>query len=189
MAREQRRKPTTIGESTEPLRSLVREFLDRYPLSRPRDVYRLIRSGTCGPDAGATELDAARLEELLAGAGEAPLADESVRETVSLDGSIVRVNLRPWVAAGGELECLADIARRSAASIEPRRDQLFTLWAGFVHMHRRHEFRFDRDELDHLEMTLASAAYPEVGHSEAYVEAYRPAYVIVRAELVDDQGQ
>lgn len=178
-------KPTTIGDSTEPLRQLVRGFLQRYPLARPRDVYRLLHAGTCGPAARDAEVEAADLEERLRAAPEQPQADEELVEPVSIDASMQRVNLRAWVKAGRDLSTLAEIVRRSAAQHRPRRDQLFTLWAGFVHMHRRHEFRFDRDELDHFEMTLASASYPEVEHTPQYVEAYRPAYVIALRELLD----
>lgn len=172
---------TTIGEQTEPLRQLVTHFLERYPLARAADVYRLLHDGAC---VGEGETDAAavrqHLEQL---AGDAAPGGELVEPAVP-DGTIVRVHLGPFVAAGGSLEQLAEAVATTEREASPRRDLMFTLWGGFVHMNRRHEFRLDRQELEHFEMRIASANYPRVDHSETFEEAYRPRYAVVRADLV-----
>lgn len=173
-------KGTTIGESTEPLRQLVAGFLERYPAARPRDVYVLLASGTLGPGE-PPELEA----RLAAAAAAAPTAASTglVIEPVSITGELVRVNLGPALAAGHDLDTLLEASRVAARTFRPRRDLLFTLWAGFVHMNRRHEFHFPRDEIDHFEMTIASAGYPMIEHSPDYQHSCSPCYLLTLGDV------
>ncbi|MCL7968209.1 MAG: hypothetical protein M8867_01120 [marine benthic group bacterium] len=159
-----------------------------YTSLKARDVYKLLHQAVAGPGHAIRNPDMARgwLEREWDSLG-MPLEGEQVLEPLSGDGRLVRLNLRPWRAAGRDQEQVFDAFLRTAEVIAPPGDSI----------------RARMDEIRACQTTLSGAAgltpgelgsffdekaeegYPAVHHSEEYSRAHAPAYRVVLSDLVD----
>jgi hypothetical protein len=161
------------------VRSLIARQLAHFPAMEPQDVYKLLYQATMGSrHAGLDSVMAAQwldreLRDLRAG------PDEPVLDTISTDGRMVRVNLRPYLAAGGDrgalLRAFVRTAREFHGSTTALRRQLDCV----ERLARAGGLPLAADSLRRLSARLRAAGYPAVEHSAAYEAAYRPAYRVV----------
>jgi hypothetical protein len=161
------------------VRGLLARQLARFPAMEPQDVYKLLYQATMGSrHAGLDSAMAAQwLEREVRELG--PALDEPATDTISADGRMVRVNLRPYLAAGGDraalLRAFVRTAREFRGSTADLRRQL-----GYVErMASDGEIRLPAGALRRYFARMRAAGYPAVEHSSAYVAAYRPAYRVV----------
>ncbi len=119
---------------------------------------------------------------------DAPFEGEPTCDALGGEPPLVRVNLRPFVADRGDPDLLLDAFVSSA---EPKRGEsrrmttVLSLAASYVQCAGRGELA---PELKELSAELAEKGYPAVHHSEAYVEAYHPAYRVVDEVLATEHG-
>ena len=100
----------------------------------------------------------------------------------------MRVNLRPFVAAGSDPDLLVDAFVTSANRVHGtsyRMEVVLSLAASYVECAGRGELS---PELEALNTELAPQDYPAIHHSQAYLEAYRPAYRVVEEALATEHG-
>jgi hypothetical protein len=165
---------------------VIAAHVDRYPLLGVEDAYKLLHQGVFGTGHAAPTLAAARLllEHELRALDPGKGASEPVAEAISPAG-MVRVHLRPYLAAGGdpepllvafvetaglvaggadELRCAAEVVERTVGDRWP-----MGVWRAFM----------DR---------MVEAGLPATHHSEAFVSAYGPAYRVVSADLLRIDG-
>ena len=111
--------------------------------------------------------------------------DEPLLVPLRPDGSLVRVNLRPYRAAAGSRDALLAAFVASARRFEPRRDELDAAWRLLGELLRRAPMGgITLGAWERLDAELRSAGFPAVHHSAAYERAYRPAYrVVLRDEF------
>ncbi len=87
-------------ERIDAVEALLREHFERRPQMRATDFYKLLFQGVFGvghiPGGGARK----RLEEEAESLDIDDHPDEPLIERVSVDGSLVRVNLRPYLRRG-----------------------------------------------------------------------------------------
>jgi hypothetical protein len=163
--------------------------LDDHPLAGAEDLYKFLHQAVFGPghaiqDRGAAE--AWMLREI-GGLGP-PLDGESPCEALGGEPPLVRVNLRPFVADGGDPDQLLDAFIASADLVHgtpQRMEVVLALAASYVQCAGRGELA---PELRSLSADLAARGYPAIHHSEAYAEAYRPAYRVVGQVVADEHG-
>jgi hypothetical protein len=181
-----------IAEPADPLAGIMLAFGDHlrsHPVAGAEDLYKLLHQSVFGPGHAIPSREAARayLERELAGLA-APLAEEPRCEALGGDPPLVRVNLRPFAAAGGDPEALLDElvaeANRPRGSAE--------LMARVLDLAVRHLGGAGRGELapelERLAAELAPKGYPAIHHSELYRETYRPAYRVIGAERAAARG-
>ena len=154
--------------------------LDDYPFAGAEDLYKFLHQAVYGPGHAISDRDAAEawmereIESL-----DPPIEGELSCEALGGEPPLVRVNLRPFVADRGDPDLLLDAIVSSA---EPKRGEsrrmttVLSLAASYVQCAGRGELA---PELKELSTELAEKGYPAVHHSEAYVEAYHPAYRVV----------
>lgn len=166
------------------VRSLLTRQLARFPAMEPQDVYKLLYHATMGSrHAGLDSAMAAEwLEREVRELGPGP--DEPAVDTISADGRMVRVNLRPYLAAGGDraalLRAFVRTAREFRGSGADLRRQL-----GYVEqMASAGELRLPASALRRYFARMQAAGYPAVEHSAAYLAAYRPAYRVVLGAML-----
>lgn len=160
----------------------------RYASLEARDVYKLMHQAVAGPGHAIRNPDMARgwLDREWESLG-MPLEGEQVLEPLSGDGRLVRLNLRPWRAAGREREEVFSAFLRTAQMVSPPGDSI----------------RARMEEIRACQATIAAATglapgdleaffdekaaegYPAVHHSEEYANAYAPAYRVVLRDLVN----
>jgi len=157
---------------------LVDAHLTRYPLMELRDVYKLLYQGVLGPEhlIAAPGVFAARLwleyESVRAAAA------EPLYESVRPDGRLLRVNLRPFKARGGDLDRLISICQEAATEHWGTSDDLRAAWATIADVYRTGWQPRLAAEVA-FSAWLDVHSYPAVHHSAQYREAYRPAYRLV----------
>ena len=150
--------------------SILSNHLLRYPAMQAQDAYKLIHQAALGnahavihPEAVQKWLES-ELKDLLE-----PYPEPAL-DPISPDGTLVRVHLGPFMAAGGNLDSLLAAFFRTSST--------------FISDHQRLESYLEESlpyvtGLEELMRTLKNQDYPAVHHSEAYRAAYKPAYRVV----------
>ena len=142
----------------------------RYPAMQAQDAYKLIHQAASGPAHAVTDPEAPRawleqeVQDLLD-----PYPEPAI-DPISPDGTLVRVHLAPYLAAGGSIEQLLK------AFITTSRE--------FPVDHSHLQAYLDTalplfPELESLLETIKTQGFPAVHHSKAYRAAYKPAYRVV----------
>lgn len=163
----------------EELISIVSKQTERYPGMRIQDLYKLIYQGVMGSSHAVTSVAAAEkwLSDELLSMGECR-DDEVIVERLSTD--IVRVNLRPFVASGGDTDALLDGFIRTGREYSGSTDDLIRVWktvAGIQNL-------FSFSEMTFFITGQEEAGFAAVHHSQVYRELYRPAYRVVAEKIL-----
>lgn len=174
-----------IGDESR-LERIAAEHLARYPRMEHADVYKLLYQGTMGCSHAVTCKRSAEafLRREAEDLGEGP--PEPVVDTISCDGRMARVNIRPYLDAGGDIEMLLQAfiltAELHAGSIELL--DSCTEWAA-----KKAGGGFFPPHLEHLEDYLNGkrrSGYPAVHHSPIYRKLYKPCYRVISADHVEE---
>ena len=168
------------------LERIVRAELAHFPKARPVDVYELIYHAANG--AGKAGLDSAKAGEQLRtewAALKKPKPGERMLDTISPDGKFVRLNLRPWKAAGGARGPLGRAFVESAHDGKPDGSRLEHYWRIVETMGTDNKLPWPVDSVGMLGRRMAGSGFPPAAHSPAFEAAYAPAYRVLTAQRAD----
>lgn len=164
----------------ESLFRLIDQHFRWYPFMEPRDVYKLLYQGVRGPEHTIVN-EAAFRERLLAEF--APLEarqGERLSEPVRPDGSLVRINLRPFKFQQGDLDWLAAACLAAGQQQWGKLEELQQAWETFLGLCREGRWpEFDLADVSSFLAWLEAQAYPAVHHSQAYQRRYQPSYRLI----------
>ncbi len=168
-----------IGEQ---VAALILTHVQRYPEIDILDVYKLLHQAAFGPGHAITNAKAARewLEresEILKAVPGEPLV-----ENIHPDAAVVRVHLRPYLAAQGSLGKLLDGFIQSSKVITGDLATMAEWWAIFQRMSGEGgslATRFDAREVDLIGRTRAGENWPAAQHSPRFDRTYHPAYRVL----------
>jgi len=170
---------------SERVKGLIEEHFMRRPLMRATDVYKLLYQGVFGVGHIMGEEAWERLQEE---AGRIDPEDhlwEPLIEVVSADESMVRVNLRPFLRRGLPLDRLFK-AMNETAVWEGVAENFLRGWRAFNELVEAGIIAVDKGELERLSRELDENEIRPHHHSEAYRDAYYPAYRVVRWDKAKD---
>jgi hypothetical protein len=105
--------------------------------------------------------------------------NEPLTERVSIDGSVVRINLRPYKHSLKDPDTLFTCMTESAASMVPDKGRLRSLWNTFKELTANGLLDFNHHEIIALEHLLTAEGYHPVHHSPEYRSKECPAYRVV----------
>jgi hypothetical protein len=114
----------------------------------------------------------------------APRHEEPWIEHLTPDGRLIRVNLRPYHALGGDRDMLTGLFFASAQYFQAKKDDFVREWTAlgaylrhctFDHLSFRAWSRLDRE--------TRRAGYPAIEHSDFYLKHEMPAYRVVLSNL------
>ena len=164
---------------------LLGQHRQRYPRAALADIYKLLHQAALGPGHAVTDAASAHAtltsEAASLGAGPAdPLVDP-----ISPDGRLARIHLRAYVAAGHDLDKLAEAFVQTAATYTGSRDKLAKFCACLGDLADAGGIPFSRAQVDTYFDSIVAQGYPVVHHSEDYRTAYRPAYRVVDIQLLE----
>jgi hypothetical protein len=171
---------------TETDRKFIKTHVERYPRARPRDVYKLIFQGIYG--VGHIITGNAR-GYLMEEAGRIPLEgypDCPLVEPVSPDGSMVRVNLRPFLRKKLSLDGLFRVMIASA-DVKGDEEMVIELWDVFLGMVEAGEVKMGSDEIKEVQEIIDMKGIKPMHHTEPYRQAYYPAYRVVKLHLFREE--
>lgn len=163
---------------------LIAHHLRRYPRMELADVYKLLHQAAMGSGhaVGDSAEARAKLEEELTRLEEGP--DDPVADPISPDGKVARIHLRPYVAAGHNVDLLLDAFIHTAQAYPGAPDRLERFCACLGDVAAAGGLPYARNEVESYVKTIAARGYPVVHHSDAYRSAYRPAYRVVGLDLL-----
>jgi hypothetical protein len=164
------------------IRRLIQQHIMRRPEARAQDIYKLLYQGAFGVGHILSnkawkilveEANRINLEEH---------KDDPLIEPVSPDETIVRVNLRQYITSGGDLEKLFHVMKESA-KIKGNKDKFLQLWSEFKELNAKGTFSFSLEEIKSLDRSIYMKAPEPQHHTEAYRNAYYPAYRVVSKNI------
>jgi hypothetical protein len=148
------------------------------PAMKAKDVYKLLYQGVFGVGhimgPGAWEY----LQKEVAGVDINDQPGDPLIESVSLDGSVIRMNLRPYIREGYSLNHLMEAMRNSEITGDPT--HFVDIWDAFAELVWSGQLNFEHDEVDAINKGLDKNAPQPQHHTPQYREAYHPAYRVVR---------
>ena len=110
--------------------------------------------------------------------------DEPMIDTIAPGGAVVRVHLRPWIAAGRSPDSLLAAFMKTATTFVPDTARLTRYLAAGTWAVDGSPTRFGSGRWYTFTDSLRKAGYPAIHHSDAYEQAYHPAYRVVAGSLV-----
>jgi hypothetical protein len=163
---------------------VVRAQLARYPLMQLEDLYKLAHQAALGSEHAVSDTPSARdkLTRELAALTGAPV--EPLLDAISPGGTILRVHLRPFLAAEGDPEKLLQAFLRTAHECKGSVDQLKRYWASVVDLAAGGQIPFHPDDLRRFLESMEHVGFPAVHHSAQYKAAYQPSYRVVASEFL-----
>ena len=113
-----------------------------------------------------------------------PLKGEPEIVPLTPDGRLVRINLRPYKAHGGDKEMLLWAFVLSAQRFHADRSEFVRAWGALgARLKRSPWLQLSNAEWSRLDKATRRDAYPAIEHSRPYEERYKPAYRVVLREL------
>lgn len=164
--------------------ALVRAHLVRYPAMQPADAYKLLHQATLGSEHAVPSREMASAWLLREIAELPPGPAEPMVDTLGMEGRFARINLRPFLAAGGSPHSLLAAFVRTAEVAARDTAQLGCALGVVGKMIAAHEVTWAADSVNRLFRDAAAAGYPAMHHSDAFAAAYRPAYRVISVSLV-----
>jgi hypothetical protein len=167
----------TIEETA--FRSILTDHVGRRPRLQVQDLYKLIYQAVRGSEHAVHDPTEVRrqLETELRNMAAGP--EEPEVEVLSAEGEIVRVNLRPYLAGGGDVDSLAEAFITTAQRYRQEEGRLRRYWEYAERMSRAGTLPLPPEELEGFYAAMERAGFPAVHHSDEYRAAYRPAYRVV----------
>jgi hypothetical protein len=114
--------------------------------------------------------------------------EEPLIDPVSPDGSLVRLHLRPYLAAQGDPAALLDAFIRTAREYRGSMDVLRRYWHTAERLATAGLLPYALGPLQHFFAAVQADGFPAVHHSAAYTHAYRPAYRVIVYDFLISRG-
>jgi hypothetical protein len=151
-----------------------------------RDVYKLLFQGSFGGDHFMIDSSAARrsLFEEIAGLDSAATGDPLV-ERISKDGSVVRVNLRPFLRLGLPADSLLKVILLSKSDSRSDTVEFLSGWNNFTALVRYGIIPLPAGELPAIDDQVQRGDIRPIHHSASYVASCRPTYRVVRQKQLE----
>lgn len=165
--------------------TLLSAHAERYPLMTAEDMSKLIHQGVFGSEHAAPDEASARagLEDELAALGDVAGANEVPVEPIAPGGAVVRVHLRSFIAAGGDVDALLRAFLGTARAV---RGSVADLRCAAGVVPEVDPVRWPPDEWRAFVERWIESGLPAVHHSAAFTSAYAPAYRVVAGSLVPE---
>jgi hypothetical protein len=170
---------TPLRPDESAFRRIVAIQIRRYPRLEIQDLYKLILQAARGSEHVVSDLTAARrwLAHELLDLADGP--EEPIVDPISPDGSVVRLNLRPYLAARGDLTGLLEAFVRTAREYRGTDVTLYRYWRFAEHMATAGLLPFACEALRKFFIGMQADGFPAVHHSDTYAKTYHPAYRVV----------
>lgn len=149
-----------------------------------RDIYKLLYQSVRGPEHIIVSPEAFN-ERLVEEWNALDLTEiDPLWELIRPDGSLLRVNLCPFKAAGGSLDALAVACLETGRHPWGAQEELKLAWYDFVTACREGDWpNLAIGEVESFSSWLDEKGFPPVHHSDQYRSLYRPAYRLVADEV------
>ncbi len=156
---------------------LLRSHLNRYPLAEVVDIYKLLYQAANGPrhlfDCGIDFADVSRMWEDAVDVISVPL------EPISVDGELVRAHLGALKKAGVAFDDVWQALVATVQTFKPRPELIVGWWRDLGDLIKSQILPLPLQQYADLDDEFQKWGFLPKHHSKAFVEAYRPAYLVV----------
>jgi hypothetical protein len=168
--------------------ALVKTHLHRYKEFDVMDVYRLLHQAAFGV-GHLIRAEKAEREWLERQSETTPPDAGPLLENIHPDGQWVRLHLRPYLAAKGDLKRLLNAYVASAKATPSTAAVMEAYWAAFkrlVQVDGELSSRFEARRVELFGRTSAASNWPAGQHSPAVIHHYHPVYRVLSLPLAQD---
>ncbi len=144
------------------------------------DVYKMLYQSVYGIKHFLQSEARRCLDEELSQVDVSLLAEEPLVESISVDDSIVRVNLRAFKVNKLPVDKLFIAMTTSSNEIVGSQKIFLKLWKQFKNLVEAGKLSFNMSDLEDLDDRAKREKYPAYHHSANYRRRYRPAYRVVK---------
>ena len=168
-----------------PLVQLVQAHHVRYPQMQVADVFKLVQQAVVGSEHAIGDSAAVMhwMQREWETMGDGPV--EPLVDTLGVRGSFARIHLRAFAGHGGDASLLAMAFITTGRDYRGDSTALSCAASAVEVAARERDLSWNADSMAAFRVSWAGRGYPAVGHSDAYRDAYKPAYRVVALPLVD----
>jgi hypothetical protein len=165
---------------------LLSAHLARYPAMQLDDIYKLLHQAALGPGHAVDNPAAARkrLDQEIQSLGRG--STEPRQDIISPDGRLGRVHLRAYIEGGGNIDALHRAFVETANTYPASPDKLAKFCGCLGDLAAAGGIPFTQNEVVAYFEKIAQDGYPAIHHSEAFRNAYQPAYRVVAIDLLQE---
>jgi hypothetical protein len=171
------------------LLDLLEQHLGWYPRMELRDVYKLIYQAVLGSEhlissseefSRYLQLEYERLQ---------PDSSQQLFEPLRPDGSLFRLNLRPYKSRQLGFAQLISPLLQTSQFATGTRAELQATWNTFVDLCRQYYVEnYSETATRKFTRQLTTQDFPAMHHSEVYRRLYQPAYRLISTHLIPGLG-
>jgi len=152
-----------------------------------QDVYKLIYQTVFGIEHLMGQGEEAQVKLIKEMENIEKISDEMLLENISLNNTIVRVNLKPFKKIYNQPARLFKVMITSSELIKGKQDDFIVLWNEFFQLVKNGKPVFSIAELEKFSREMKKKKYPSVSHSAIYKEKNKPAYRVVVKNLFEGE--
>lgn len=161
------------------IEDLIKNQLALYPKMEARDLYKFLHQAAMGSEHAVRDTNAVKVWMAKEVTGLDTTITNELIEPLSPDGSLVRVNLRPFIKAGDNPDELLKAFITTANKYSGSKETLVQYLASAKEMIRRKQIPVDESIFTSLTDELAKNGFPAIHHSLIYEKLYKPAYRVI----------
>lgn len=178
----------SCGPQNDPIIPNLFGQLDRYPDMAVEDIYKFVHQAAFG-NTHILEHDLDAKGNLMQEWESLDsTTSESLFEDLSPDGKVVRLNLRPYKAEGGDPEKVWSAMERSAAGGYEGQLAFDRWWNEIVEESAFGTVPIIPDDLKEYYDARQKEGFPPVHHSDEYKRLYQPSYRVLLKEEAERLG-
>lgn len=164
---------------------VVGKQLELYPMMEMNDLYKLVYQGVLGSGHAVFSTEKARdwLLREIRDLGEGP-EQEALIEEISPGGTVIRVNLRPFLFQQKDPESLLRAFVRTGREYREDTGRIEEAWQVAESVQRE----FSADQMRNFIRIQRETGFQSVHHSQRYRDLYRPAYRVALQALCIEEG-
>ncbi|MCK4669995.1 MAG: hypothetical protein KAT43_02235 [Nanoarchaeota archaeon] len=167
-------------EGDKELFRLIESHNKKRPNMGIHDLYKMMYQSVLGP--GHIMTDDAREKLIQEFEGVEASDEEELVENISLDRSIVRINLRPFKFRDLSVDKLFEAMKKSAEEIRATKEDFIDLWSEVQNLC---SYGYIEVKIRKFQVWVEAWKYPLGSHSMVYETIYKPAYRVVKKDVFD----
>jgi len=163
------------------VKQLVEFHQHHHPQLKVQDVFKLFYQAAFGVEhilLDSAEVASSLMKELAS--LDTTTSNEPLLEQASLEGNVVRVNLRPFKALNLDPSLLVKVMFQSARETIPDTTVFKRMWNEFSALVRSGFLEYPTNDIKAWDARNEKGNIPPSHHSREYSDANRPAYRVVR---------
>lgn len=141
-----------------------------------QDLYKLIYQGVLGAEHLLADVEQARSRFETEWHTQPATTREPLIEPVAVDGTVVRLHLRPCKGMGWRMEKIWQSFYLSAQKTSAAHEEFVATWSEII---KNPLIPLDRHRIERFDRQMLADGYPPCHHSRQYNDYNRPSYRVV----------